>query len=458
VAVSSPSTPLPAPSGDDAGGGVPAAPPPWPGFYYGYWILGGAFLSQLIVVGMMTSVVGTFVRPMTTDLGWHTSQFFAATALSRFVTAGMGFVVGTYVDRWGVRRFQLVGAVILGIGLASAGSVTELWQWWFIRGIVFTAGAAMVGNLVVNVTMSKWWVTKRGRMIGFSSMGVSLAGVIFPRISVFLIDEFGWQMAWRLLGVIAVAIVVPVAFIMRRQPEDHGWLPDGLTEDDDETSPSSIQRAAVRADFDNSFTRAEALRTRALYLIVFAFGFGGVGIQVSLVQMIPYLEDSGFSSAAAATLIPLMSFAALVCKPFWGWTTDHWEPARGAAVAFIMAGTGLGIIVFAASANMMIPMLLGLVVLGWGFGGQIPLQETIWGSYFGRRHIGQVRSVAMPISLFIGAGSPMVVALYRDHVGSYTGVFLGVAGCWVLAAIIVMFVTPPARPVRVPTGSPATTP
>lgn len=458
MAVSSPSTPLPASPSGDAGGGIPAAPPPWPGFYYGYWILGGAFLSQLIVVGTMTSVVGTFVGPMTADLGWQTSDFFWGTFVSRWVTAGMGFFVGTYVDRWGVRRFQLAGAIILAIGLAAAGSITELWQWLIIRGLVFTVGAAMVGNLVVNVTMSKWWVTKRGRMIGFSSMGVSLAGVLFPRIGVFLIEGFGWQMAWRLLGLIALAVIIPVALIMRRQPEDHGWLPDGLTEDDDETSPSSIQRAAVRADFDNSFTRSEALRTKALYLIVFAFGFGGVGIQVALVQMIPFLEDSGSSSVTAAWLVSAMSASALLCKPFWGWTTDHWAPNRGAAVAFILAGLGLGVSVLAANANLMVPMVIGLITLGWGFGGQIPLQETIWGSYFGRRYIGQVRSVAMPISLVIGASSPLIVAFYRDRIGSYSGIFLGVAGCWVLASIIVLFVRPPSRPVRAATGTLAASP
>lgn len=431
-----------------------AAPPPWPGFYYGYWILGGAFLSQLISVGMMTSVVGTFVGPMTTDLGWQQSEFFLATGVSRVVTAVMGFFVGTYLARWGVRRFQIAGGICLAFGLFISGSVTETWQWWLIRGFIFTAGAAMVGNLVVNVTMSKWWVTKRGRMIGFSSMGVSFAGVIFPTIGVFLVETFGWQMAWRILGVIALLVIVPVAFIMKSQPEDHGWLPDGLTDEDDEedtTSAQSVQRAAVRADFDNSFTRKEAMRTKALYLIVLGFGVGGVGIQVVLVQMLPFLEEESFSSGTAALLVAVMSGGALVCKPFWGWTTDHWAPNRGAAVAFIMAGVGMALVVIFAHQGALVPLLFAFGLLGWGFGGQIPLQETIWASYFGRRYIAEVRSMAMPLALIIGATSPLIVAYYRDAVGNYIGVFFGVAGCWLAGALIISFVKPPPRPVRVPT-------
>src|SRR3546814_13529059 len=114
---------------------------------------------------------------------------------------------------------------------------------------------------------------------------------LFPYTTLFrsfLIDNCGWEMAWRLLGLFALVTILPVALIMRRQPEDHGWLPDGLTDDGDDSSPAGAQRAAVRADFENSFTRHEALRTRALYLIVLAFGVGAVGIPVSLVQIVPF--------------------------------------------------------------------------------------------------------------------------------------------------------------------------
>src|SRR5690606_13959756 len=92
-----------------------AARPPWPGVYYGYWILGGAFVSQLITIGMMTSIVGPFVNPMTDSLGWTTSQFFLATTVSRFVMSGIGFFIGASVDRHGGRRFMFAGAFVLGV-------------------------------------------------------------------------------------------------------------------------------------------------------------------------------------------------------------------------------------------------------------------------------------------------------------------------------------------------------
>ena len=44
-------------------------------------------------------------------------------------------------------------------------------------------------------------------------------------------------------------------------------------------------------------------------------------------------------------------------------------------------------------------MGLALFVFGAAAGGTVPLQETVWASYFGRAHLGSVRSVGMPTTL-----------------------------------------------------------
>ena len=418
-----------------------AAPSPWPGFYYGYWIMGGAFISQLITVAMTQSVVGPFVTPMTHDLGWSYTDFFYGQSLSRFVMAGVGLFIGAQMDKHGARRFILAGGFVLAGALFLTGSITQLWQWLILRGVVLTIGAALAGGLVVNVMMSKWWVTRRGRMIGYSSMGVSFAGVTFPTISTFLITHWGWPMAWRILAGITLLALIPIALLIRRQPEDYGWHPDGLSQ----AQVSAGQGAAAAQDYAQSFTRGEALRTRSLYLIILAFGLGGAGITVIQVQSVPFLTDSGFSETFAGLMSVAISLPALLSKPFWGWTTEHLAPKNAALVGFLQAAVGMTMAVVAAQSGVTWVLVAGYVMLGWGIGGQIPLQETIWGSYFGRRYIGSVRSTALPLSLALGAGAPLAVAKYRDVVGNYSGVFYALAGAWALAALVVWFVSAPKK-------------
>ena len=161
----------------------------------------------------------------------------------------------------------------------------------------------MAGNLVVNVTIAKWFVERRGRASGIAAMGVSFAGISITPFAAFLIDEVGWREAWQWLALGAVLVLIPVSFLMRRTPEDHGLYPDGKSAE--EVAGGGGARAA--ADYATSMTRAQALRTRSFYLIVSAFGFGVLSVGVILINAIPYMEDAGYPRTTGALMITVVS-------------------------------------------------------------------------------------------------------------------------------------------------------
>ena len=431
----------------------PASPPPVeagtarrkrPVIYYGYWLVGVALLAQFVSAGTQTYVAGVFLKPMTLDLEWTRAEFTYAQTAGRFMMAFAGFFIGTQVDRGRARPMMIIGVTILGASLFATSEVTQLWQWVLLRGIGFTVGAALFGNLVVNVTLSKWWVEKRGRMVGISSMGVSLAGVILPPLLTIFVDEFGWRAGWRALGVMAWLLVYPAALLMRSTPEEHGLHPDGKT-DEEMASPSGDR---VRQDFANSLTRGEALRTPVLYMIVLAFGFSGVGLGTMLLQTIPFATDAGFDRSTASFMLTLLALPAAFTKPLWGAYMDFVPEKVAAATSFVIAAIAMVIIVIGGELGSLPMLAVGFVLVGTGIGGQIPIQETIWATYFGRRYLGQVRSVALPFSLFLGAGGPLVVSIYFDKVGNYNGAFFGLAVLWGIAALLVLMVRRPKPPRR----------
>ena len=186
--------------------------------YYGYWLIPVAFTAQFVSVGAQNYVFGAFLKPMTEELDWSRSEYtFARTlGLASFATAGL--LIGTHVDRHGGRGLMGVGGILLGGVLFAQSYVETLWQWLVLNGLALTVGSAMVGNLVVNVTLAKWFVEKRGRATGFAAMGVSFAGVVLTPLSTALVDGVGWRSAWRILAVAAVVIVVPLSRFMRRAP------------------------------------------------------------------------------------------------------------------------------------------------------------------------------------------------------------------------------------------------
>lgn len=411
-----------------------------PRVYYGYWLIAAAFIAQFVAVGVQNYVIGPFMLPMTEDLGWTRAEFTLPRTLGQFVMALAGFVIGSYVDRLGARRFMLAGTLVLGVALYAISYVQLLWQWVVLNGVALTLGAALIGNLVVNVTLAKWFVDFRGRAVALAAMGVSFAGVLLTPLATVMIDVEGWRTAWQLLGMGTVILIFPVAFTMRRAPEDHGLLPDGRTLAD--MAAGKGDKAML--DFANSLTRREAVRTGTFYSLVVAFGLFGITIQVMLLQTVPLMTDAGYDRTTAALMITIASIPAMLSKPLWGWLIDGMNPKPLAACSAGITGCSLFVIVFAVNSGSILWAYAGFALLGFGWGGMIPLQEVIWASFFGRRYLGAVRSAAMPFSILLTAGAPLATSYYFDVVGDYTGAILAVGTANIFSAAMILAIKRPS--------------
>jgi OFA family oxalate/formate antiporter-like MFS transporter len=413
---------------------------PVPALYYGYWLIVAAFIAQFVAVGVQNYVIGPFMIPMTESLGWTRTEFTLPRSLGQVIMAMTGFFIGGYVDRFGARRFMLAGTGILGIALYALSWVTQLWHWVALNGIVLTLGAALIGNLVVNVTLAKWFVNFRGRAVAFAAMGVSFAGVLLTPLASWLIEVYGWRTTWQILALLTVVLITPAALVMRRAPEDHGLLPDGHSQAD----VAAGKNARALLDFDNSMTRREAMGSRTFYLLVLAFGLFGITIQVMLLQTVPFMTDAGYSRITSAFMITVASLPALVSKPIWGWLIDGLDARPLAAISAALTGLSLFIIVFAVQAQSLPWVYTGFIVLGFGWGGMIPLQEVIWATFFGRRYLGAVRSAALPFSILLTAGAPLATSYYHDVVGNYDGAILIVGSANLLSALMLAGLKKPA--------------
>jgi MFS transporter, OFA family, oxalate/formate antiporter len=139
------------------------------------------------------------------------------------------------------------------------------------------------------------------------------------------------------------------------------------------------------------------------------------------------------------------SVPALVSKPIWGFFVDRVSPKPLAALGAGVTGLALLVIIVAVEQHALPLIYAGYFLLGLGWGGMIPLQEVIWGSYFGRRHLGAVRSAGSPITLLFGALAPLLVSLYQDQTGSYTAALVAVAACNLAGALLILLIRPPQR-------------
>ena len=426
--------------------------PSRPRIFWGWWIFTAAIITQFVTIGFAAQVTGVFLKPMTEELGWARSEFVLAASLGFGVGGISGFFIGPLIDRYGARPIMIAGGTLGGLALIAVSQIDSLWQFILVRGALSQLGLFMVGPFVVNVTLSKWFVVNRGRVIALASIGPALGGIFPPLVLTPIVDSYGWEAGWVVMGIATLVLVYPCAVVMRRQPEDYGILPDGKTGEEVPTEEERRQLEMMRRDFMNSYTRGEAIRTSSMWLLVVGFALAVAVVGSLFAHVIPFMTDAGYTRPQAAFVFAFQGAVALVSKFFWAWIMQKQSPRGLTVLSMAMMGASVAMLPAAADYSL-VALLLAFSVFGFGVGGMFPLFEFVWAWYFGRRHIGAVRSTGLPVSVVIAVMGPIVTGLYFDAVGNYTGAFYSLA--LLLTAGSVLLLVSRRPPLKVPPEAPA---
>jgi MFS family permease len=304
--------------------------------------------------------------------------------------------------------------------------MTEVWQLYALSALQF-AGLPGLVMIPVGKLVGAWFAEARGRAMGLTTMGANVGGVVFAPLSAVLISGIGWRASYVLFGVLFLALVPLVALVIRDAPPER---PDATR------SGPRVARAPLRG-----LTTAEALHTRAFYLVVVGLFFAQLTYLSVLTQIVPHLEDVGISRGEAAAALSLLAFFGAVGKVSFGWLTEK-VPARYVVVLSLACQiVGIAILVAAGSSR---AFWAFAPIFGLGFGALGALMPLLVQDTFGLRAFGTIFGL---VNLFtIGAalvGPPLVGASF-DASGSYAPAFVTVAVLFVLAAAIIARARPPA--------------
>jgi MFS family permease len=197
-------------------------------FFYGWYIVAVGFLSHVACAFHMSSTLSVFLKPLTEDLAVSRGLFSVLRSGEILIGAAMAPLVGPLVDRYGGRWLMAGGAVLAGLGFVLMSQIGAFWQFLLLRWILVTVGGVFMCHMVVSVTVSRWFVRKRGRAIAIASVGQGLSKVFIPVVTASLFVWVGWRWTWSIFGIVTlILIVIPALIFMRRSPEEMGLRPDG---------------------------------------------------------------------------------------------------------------------------------------------------------------------------------------------------------------------------------------
>jgi MFS family permease len=388
-----------------------------------WWVVVASILGLIVGTGSINVFAfGVFLKPVSDELGLSRGTLSAAVFLSSILTAACSPIIGTLIDRWGIRTVMLPSIALFALVTAGFSLLTPNPMVLFVvYGVSGFVGAGQT-PIAYSKAVVAWFDKQRGLALGIAMAGVGLGVLIVPQLAAALIQSVGWRMAYVGLGITVFALAfLPVAAVVREPGErDRAAAP-----------PAAFRQRGL--------TIAEALGTWRFWALTIAFFFGVVAINGTLTHVVAMLTDRGLSIQAATAIFSASGIAILVGRILSGFCLDRiFGPYVAVAfLVFPMAGIGL----LGSGAGGIVPVA-GTVLCGLGIGAEVDLMAFFVSRYFGLRGFAQIYGLMFGIFAAGTGVGPLAMGAGFDALHSYGAIFIGFEVVLVIACVLLLRLGP----------------
>ena len=234
----------------------------WPArlpFYYGWLIVGIAFVTMAIAVTARTAF-SLLLPPLIDEFGWDRGLAAGAFSFGFLVSAVLSPIVGRLMDSRGP-RIVIEMRRVHGDGRVCCWrpGIEKPWHLYATLGVLVGGGA----NLMTFTAQSLFLPQLVRAPPGASpSASPSRASASAPscccRGCRSIIERDGWRASCWTMGLLVLLVLGPFNLFVRRRPQDIGLLPDG-----DRTPPALRRRAPRRTSSIAAWASVEWTLARA---------------------------------------------------------------------------------------------------------------------------------------------------------------------------------------------------
>lgn len=405
--------------------------------FYGWIILPIATIGMVCTSPGQTYGVSPFNEYFREALNLSYSQLSGAYMAGTLLAALPMTYVGILIDRYGLRRCISVVVILFGLACVYIGTVNSLFALFIGFFLLRLLGQGAFGLMAGNM-LAYWFHRKLGTVEGMRHAGIAVAIALIPALNLWLIHQFGWRMAYAILGAAVCAIMLPLMIVFRNRPEDVGQYQDGVSPDEGNTDPDG-----VTPESQHNFTLSETLRTRAFWIVAGLIGLWSMLGTALIFHVVPLFTERGLSEGEAALLFPTFAISLAVMQLIAGFLADR-VPLNKLFVVAVAAMSAALASIWRADAVWMI-FLTGFL-MGATQGFLTSLASPLWPRYYGRSHLGRIRGVLATVMVAASSVGPFIMGAARDWAGSFTPVL----GWFILLPlpflVLGYLATPPAAP------------
>ncbi len=285
----------------------------------GPWLaLLGCVILLALSLGMFTSTNSVFVKPVCESLGFRRGAF----TFYRTIITIMGVITmplyNKFIPKLGIRNLFLLSTLCLGAVNLGYSISNTLWHFYilaFFNGLVYNGINFMSVGLLINQLFDK----HQGMALGIAYAGSGLGGAIMIPIVNRIIEGNGWRFAYRFIGLLGIAIMLPVILFLIKEKPNGGTNP----------------QTAKTTNNSNSGEKRTYWNQRNVLLLAGTFLLIGMLTSTSNTHTTPYLTDLGYPSTYATKIMSALMVVMMFSKVGLGMVYDNWGVPAGNTVVIV---------------------------------------------------------------------------------------------------------------------------
>ena len=385
-------------------------------------VLAGAGGMAISTINVYSA--GLFFEPFEQEFGWSRADISAGAVIPAIATVLFGPFMGAAVDRLGPRRVGIIGVTSLTLLTAMLSVVgPSIWSWWAMW-IFLGAINVFIQPTIWTAAVSSFFSAGRGLALAITLSGSGIASLVTPLLTYYLIEAFGWRLAFVGLAAFWGVIVIPLVcfFLTSRRDQERIAAPA-------EAKAPGVLKGGLQ----------QARTLRFIQLAVASFLIASVVVPFA-VTLVPLLSWNQLPRGEAAGIAALLGFASIAGRLAIGYLLDHIEGRYLAVFSVCMPVlASLLLINFPGSAP---AATAAVLILGLALGAELDLVAYLTTRYFGLAHFGFLFGTIAAFITLAGGVGPWVLSLVYDTTGSYHAALMAFMPMCVVSAVLFFLIGP----------------
>jgi MFS family permease len=353
---------------------------------------------------------------------------------------GFGILTGWATDKYGSRIVVTLGGLCITLGLLLTSQTSAHWQLYIYYSVLLGLGVSVAFSPLV-ATTARWFVNKRGLAVGIVLAGIGLGTAIMPQPAIYLIDVYGWSMAYIIMGVIAFIAIVPAGQLLIREPRETEILPYGETETTTQNTDALMNKNDLYYKGRGILLR-EAIRKHSFWILFVVTILFAICLYMVMIHIVPHVTDLRIPVPVAGGLLTAIGISTILGRFAAGWVSDR----IGRKITLLVCLSCQAAAVFSLMGIRDVSAFYVVaVVFGVAYGGVVTQLPLLAVELFGLRSSGSIIGLEMLGTSIGGAIGPVLGGYFFDVTSSYNLAFLISAICVIVAMLLILLLRLPRK-------------